>query len=103
MAGEMNMSDETNPKKRAEMYMQQMIRLATEAGQMLDKTMAVMESSSKELICAVQRETKDNTNEIKRLANEIMGEVKEDIPRVRAELREMEARAREKLREFEGK
>ncbi len=97
------MSDEQSPRKRAEMYMEQMLRVATEAGQMLDKTMAIMETSSKELLSAVSRETKDNTHEIKRLANEIMGEVKEDIPRVRAELREMEARAREKLREFEGK
>jgi len=87
----------------AERYMEQMMRLAVEAGQMLDKTMDAMEASSREFMGTVNRETKDNAQEIKRLATEIVGEVRQDIPRVRAELREMEARARQKLREFEGK
>jgi uncharacterized protein YPO0396 len=96
------MSDESL-KRMAEKYFEQTLKLAAEAGQMLDKTMDIMESSSKEFVRTVDRETKDNAQEIKRLANEIVGEVRQDIPRVRAELREMEARAREKLREFESK
>jgi phage shock protein A len=97
------MSDNVDPKKMVERYVEQMISMAKEAGHMLDKTMNAMEKTSKELITNISQETKGNTEEIKRLASDVMGQVRQDIPKVRAELHELEARAREKLREFERK
>lgn len=95
------MSDNVDPKKMVERYVEQMISMAKEAGHMLDKTISTMEKSSKELVSSISQETKGNTEEIKRLASEVMGQVRQDIPKVRAELHELEARAREKLREYE--
>ena len=95
------MSENVDPRKMVERYVEQMINMAKEAGHMLDKTMNAMEKSSKELVSNISQETKGNTEEIKRLASDVMGQVKQDIPKMRAELRDLEARAREKLREFE--
>jgi hypothetical protein len=95
------MSENVDPKKMVERYVEQMINMAKEAGHMLDKTMNAMEKSSKELVSNISQETKGNTEEIKRLASDVMGQVKQDIPKMRAELRDLEARAREKLREYE--
>ncbi len=95
------MSEDVDPKKMVERYVEQMIGMAREAGHMLDKTMSAMEKSSKDLVGNISQETKGNTEEMKRLASEVMGQVKQDIPKVRAELQALEARARDKLREFE--
>lgn len=95
------MSDGLDLKKMMERYVEQLVRMAAEAGQMLDKTMDVLEKSSKEFIGTASQQTKVNAEEIKRLASDALGLVKQDIPKVRAELREMEARARDKLRELE--
>lgn len=95
------MSDGLDLKKMMERYVEQLVRMAGEAGQMLDRTMDVLEKSSKEFIGTASQQTKVNAEEIKRLASDALGLVKQDIPKVRAELREMEARARDKLRELE--
>lgn len=95
------MSDGLDPVKIMERYVEQLVKMATEAGQMLDKTMDVMERSSKEFIGTASQQTKVNAEEIKRLASDALELVKQDIPRVRSELREMEARARDKLRDLE--
>lgn len=95
------MSDGLDPIKMMERYVEQLVKMAAEAGQMLDKTMDVMEKSSREFIGTASQQTKVNAEEIKRLASDALGLVKQDIPKVRSELREMEARARDKLRELE--
>jgi glycerate-2-kinase len=97
------MTEEPMPKGTIEKYMEQVMKLAVEAGQMLDKTMNQLETSSKEFVRAVDREAEKNVPEIRRMTNEIIGDVKKEIPKVQAELKEMEARARQKLREFEEK
>jgi glycerate-2-kinase len=96
------MSEEFDPKKTAEKYMEQMARLAKEAGQAIDKAMNIMDASSREMVDKVSQETKGHAQEMKRLSKEIVGEVRGDLPKVRAELKDMEARAREKLREMRG-
>jgi endonuclease III len=87
-------------QKIVEKYMEQMMKVAREAGQMLDKSIHEIEASSKDLMGTVSRETKGNANEMKRMASEIVGEVRNDLPKARAELKEMEARVHEKMREF---
>jgi hypothetical protein len=45
------MTEEQIPKGTVERYMEQLTRLAVEAGQVLDKTMAALEANSKEFGC----------------------------------------------------
>jgi len=96
------MTEEMDPKEIVEKYMRQMVGLAREAGLMLDRTVDLMEASSREMVRTVSQETQANAQEMKRLAAEVMGDVRQDIPKVRAELKDMEARARQRLREFGG-
>lgn len=95
--------DENELKRVAEKYAEQVAKMAAEAGQVLDRTVAAMEAGAKQAYEEVSREARPHTEEMKRMARDMVGEVKNDIPRVRSELREMEAKARQKLRELQGK
>jgi hypothetical protein len=91
---------EMDMQKTYEKYMNQMMRVAREAGQMLDKSIREIDASSKDFMSTMSQETKDNATEMKRMASEIVGEVRNDLPRARAELKEMEARVWEKMKEL---
>ena len=90
-------------KKMVSKYAEQVAKMAAEAGQVLDRTVAAMEASAKQAYNEVSREAKLHTDEMRKLARGIMDEVKNDIPRIRNELREMEDRAKRKLRDLQGK
>ncbi len=95
--------DEKDLKRAAEKYAEQVARMASEAGQVLDRTMAAMDASARKAYEDISREAKPHTEEMRKLAKDIVGEVKNDIPRVRSELRDLENKARQKLRELQGK
>lgn len=95
--------DEKGLKRAAEKYAEQVARMASEAGQVLDRTMAAMDASARQAYEDISREARPHTEEMRKLAKDIVGEVKNDIPRVRSELRELEDKARQKLRELQGK
>ena len=90
-------------KKMVSKYAEQVAKMAAEAGQVLDRTVAAMEASAKQAYNEVSREAKPHTDVMRKLARGIMDEVKNDIPRIRNELREMEDRAKRKLRDLQGK
>ncbi len=95
--------DEKELKKVAEKYAEQVARMESEAGQVLDRAMASMDSKARQAYDEISRDAKPHTEEMKKLAKDIVGEVKNDIPRMRNELRELENKARQKLRELQGK
>jgi hypothetical protein len=78
--------------------MEQIERLAQEAGRAMDWTMQQVEIASRQVYGAVSKETKANARELKRRSSIVMDEARNELPRLRSELREMGARVRERIR-----
>lgn len=95
--------DDKELRRVAEKYAEQVARMASEAGQVLDRTMTAMDASARQAYEEIAREARPHTEEMKKLAKDIAGEVKNDIPKVRNELRELENKAKQKLQELRGK
>ncbi|HOK28167.1 MAG TPA: hypothetical protein PLI21_04010 [Methanomassiliicoccaceae archaeon] len=55
-------------KKMVSKYAEQVAKMAAEAGQVLDRTVAAMEASAKQAYNEVSREAKPHTDEMRKLA-----------------------------------
>ena len=94
--------DDKELRSIAEKYAEQVAKMASEAGQVLDRTWPPW-------MPAPGRHTRDHpwsrphTEEMKKLAKDIVGDIKNNIPRMRSELKELESKARQKLRDLQGK
>jgi gas vesicle protein len=95
--------DDKELRSIAEKYAEQVAKMASEAGQVLDRTMAAMDASARQAYEEITRGSRPHTEEMKKLAKDIVGEIKNDIPRMRSELKELESKARQKLRDLQGK
>lgn len=88
-------------KKMAERYMEQMLKLATETGRMVDGAIGAMEKNSKDVLSAMAKEARPHTEAMKAVAAEMATDVRQDLPRIRQELLDLERRARERLKDLD--
>jgi len=95
------MVDKTDLNQIRDKYLQHLMLLALEAGQVMSTALNAMEAASKDMYVAVTKDSKVHSDHAAQIMDDMIADVKKDTPLIQAQLKDLESKVSKHLKELE--
>ncbi len=95
------MVDKAEVNQIKDKYLQHLMLLALEAGQVMNTALRAMETASKDMYIAVTKDSKVHSDHAAQIMNDMIADVKKDTPLIQAQLRDLESKVSKHLKDLE--